>query len=166
MKRDESKKEFSLLDEVEKRLQKIEERMSEMEEKTKTSFAKIQEYIVAADAINRNLLTTMVQVVLASTKSEGKVSDFDPIIGNIPQMENNIKKVKAMSLDAPTISVASLVSMILVLSRQWNIPFEVIAPYLIQKLGKESARRNMQKEYIMQFYGSEALNDWEKLFKE
>lgn len=166
MKQNGSKKEFSLLDEVEKRLQEIEERMSEMEEKTKKSFAKIQEYIAVSDTINRSCLIAVSQIVLLSTKTKGEASDFDVIIEKISEIQDDIKRVKVMSLNAPPIDTTALVDMILTLSKDWNISFEVIAPYLIEKLGKECAKDNVKKASIMQSYGSQAMNNWEKLFKE
>jgi len=52
------------------------------------------------------------------------------------------------------------------LSRKWNLPFEEIGSCLVDKLGKEAAKKLVEKENIAQYYGKDAIPTWKSLLEE
>lgn len=65
-----------------------------------------------------------------------------------------------------TLPFYSQIGVMLKLSRKWNLPFEEIGSCLVDKLGKEAAKKLVEKENIAQYYGKDAIPTWKSLLEE
>jgi len=54
----------------------------------------------------------------------------------------------------------------LTIAKAWSIPFDKLAPYLINGLGKSFVKQNVKREDIVESYGKDALEIWKTLLEE
>ena len=59
-----------------------------------------------------------------------------------------------------------IIHSVIVLMHYGGISFERLAPHLIEKLGKNLARKLVKKETMLENYGKEGLKIWETLLRE
>jgi len=148
------------------RISKIEDKVSEIEERTGKSF---QDYLKYIELISQNIyFDILIQDELSRLDrlASGNILLFHDVINNI-QKKNKIRnQIRALRMGVVTLPFYSQIGALLEISKKWNLPFEEIGSYLIDKLGKEEAKELVGKENIMQYYGKDATSIWESLLKE
>lgn len=94
----------------------------------------------------------------------GKVDDLDHLINKTKELDElwaaNVKEIPLVGVHH-----SSLVGAVISIANDWEIPFEELAPYLIQKLGKERAKRLVNTSDLLAFYGRDCLSTWNELTK-
>ena len=154
------------LEEFEKKVAKIEEKMSEIEDKTRKSYDKYTEYIKSLSVVVSSDIVIMDWCADLNRRASGDTSLFDVAIERIKEKRRAMKRIEELGLTAYTITVQCQTREIIRIARNWAMPFENIASYLIRALGKEEVRKLVQKEVLMAFYGKEIIPIWESLLKE
>lgn len=81
------------------------------------------------------------------------------------RIKTRVKELEEAEAEIYIIPHDRLTKTIVVLMKQCEIPFERLAPYLIERLGKKLARKLIKKETMLEYYGKEGLKIWETLLR-
>lgn len=90
------------------------------------------------------------------------LSHFDHYFKRI---KKRIKELEGLETGMYTVNPTDLLDGIIGLVKYSGIPFERLAPYLVEKLGKNLAKNFVKKETMLKDFGKEGLEIWEALLK-
>lgn len=154
------------LEELSTRISRIEDNLSEIEEKTRTSF---QDYLRYIELVAKNIYFDILiedELNRLSKLPSGNTSLFHKVINNIQKKSKIRDQIIALRMGVVTLPFNFQIRVLLDLSKKWNLPFEDISSCLIEKLGKEEAKRLVGKDDIIQYYGKDMVSIWKSLLKE
>jgi len=153
------------LEELSTRISRIENNLSEIEEKTRTSF---QDYLRYIELIAKNIYFDILiedELNRLSKLPSGDTSLFHKVISNIQKKDEIRSQIIALRMGVVTLPFNFQIRVLLDLSKKWNLPFEEIGSCLIEKLGKEEAKRLVGNDDIIQYYGEDMVSIWESLLE-
>lgn len=172
MKRKKPSKKTDLYNRVEKKLEdlstriyRIENKLSEIEEKTRTSF---QDYLRYIELVAKNIYFDILienELNRLSKLPSGNTSLFHKVINNIQKKDRIRSQIIALRMGVVTLPFNFQIRVLLDLSKKWSLPFEEIGSCLIEKLGKEEAKRLVGNDDIIQYYGEDMVSIWESLLE-
>jgi len=151
---------------MEKRIQELSERVAEMDKKFENTVRRLQEYIISLGLIVSNDALVLADINWLWNQHQGITEYFDHTIETIKRKESELEKIFATKLTCPCLDSKTMLGNVIEIARRWQIPFELIASYLIEKLGKKLARELVKREDIMRNYGKEVLPIWKSLLEE
>ena len=97
---------------------------------------------------------------------EVRLEVFEYVTKQIKKKEEEMQKIKSALEKYPTLYTlpsSGAVGAIIEISRHWQIPFQELASFLCDKLGKEHAKRLVKKEKILKCYGKEEVSMWKSI---
>lgn len=151
---------------MESRIDELSKRVSELDEKFNKSVKALQHYITSVNAVLSLDITIFGSSVGLWYYPTISLSDFDANMENIKDKETIIERIQAEGLTVSHISSSREIDIIIQLCSIRHILYEQMAPYLIEKLGKELAEKLVKKRTLVHFYGKEVLPAWESMLKE
>lgn len=173
MKRKKPKKKHDVYELVQDRLEKfseriseIEGRVSEIEETTRRSF---QDYLKYIELVSQNIYGDILienELYRLEELPSGDISLFINVINRIQKKMKIHNQIRALRLGVVTLPFHSQIGVMLKLSTKWKLPFKEIGSYLVDKLGKEAAKKLVEEENLAQYYGKDAIQTWKSLLKE
>lgn len=134
----------------------IEERTDQLEKRIK----QLEEYIKTMNIISVNDMTACMHVAILSTMPKVEIGHLDNAIKLIKEKEKELMKVKGRIYLIPS---ESIIEGIIEISKNSNIPFHIVIPHLLEKLGKDIAKRIVKEEIILKHFGKEGLDIWRTL---
>jgi len=154
------------MDIIEKRVQELSERVAEIDKKFENTVRRLQEYIVSLGLVVSDDALLLADINWFWNQHQGTTEYFDHTIETVKRKESELEKIFAMKLECPCLDSKATLGNVIEIARRWQIPFEQIASYLIEKLGKKLARELVKREDIMKNYGKEVLPIWKSLLEE
>ena len=116
------------------------------------------------DAVNKLLAEDI--LIFANIASDFNrnigLRNLDSYFRGIKQREKAIGQSKRNLFGVESTEVMDAV---IQLAEKNQVPFERLAPYMIQKLGRELTRRLVKRETMLQHYGQEGFKIWQTLLK-
>ena len=153
------------LEKLSEKLTTIEQKVTDVERKTKKSFQNYQEYLTILSNMITTDLVVISRILSLGRLAYGKMPAFNTTIKDLLAKEKNNKKLSELGFGLSHTISNSQMSLIIQIAKQWGTPFEDLASYLIKKLGKEWVCKIVDKTYILEYYGKEAIPIWESLLK-
>ncbi|MGD8565681.1 MAG: hypothetical protein PVF96_04955 [Candidatus Bathyarchaeota archaeon] len=144
----------------------IEQKVKDVERKTKKSFQNYQEYLTILSSMITTDLVVISRILSLGHLAYGKMPAFNATIKDLLAKEKKNKKLSELGFGLSHTIINRQMSLIIQIAKQWGTPFEDLASYLIKKLGKEWARKIVDKTSILEHYGKEAMPIWKSLLKE
>lgn len=101
--------------------------------------------------------------LLGSVFSSRNLEHLDPIIAQIKRLDELWEDPQAAPLYG--VPPKEFVANVILVAKWWNIPFEDICRFLIQKLGKERVKELVDSSEVLKIYGKDCLSTWNELMK-
>ena len=153
------------LEELSGRISKLEERVSEIENKTKRSFENYQKYFESLGEVIYCDFIILSENFRLMSLSHAPISRCDKFVSYIQRKERALRQITQMGMKPVVADSSSEIDSLVELSKRWNLSFEQIASYLLDKLGKDLAKEIVGKKSLMKYYGKEVIPIWEKLLE-
>lgn len=111
----------------------------------------------------RNNYNLCMSAIAMAVGKEFELSHLDDYLEDIKLREKELKNLQhSVICESPS----QLLSGVIWMASVSKIPFVELAPYLIRKLGKKTAKRIVERETMLQYYGKGGLSIWDALLKE
>ena len=139
----------------------IDKKIDELEKKSEEKFKNLVDYIACAQKIVSQDYTILYHY--------GRVN-FEEDIFRI--FDFIIKRVKEKVIEKGpkgymffTLHNKWVIGQLIRTAKYRQIPFEKLAPYLLNELGKDLAEQSVKREDVVETYGKEALEIWKLLLE-
>lgn len=148
-------------------IEELRDRVFLLEEKLNDTI----KFMMIWNEIRRLDISALDIIARLRTYDKGSISNFDTLIEDLKErveiedVDEYVKKLEINTEYIIRLRPSYITQYILFLAKFWEISFEIIASYLIRKLGKELASKLVLKGNIAEIYGGEALKIWESLLK-
>lgn len=151
------------LNEFSKKVTEMENKILEIDEKVKKSFLNFQSYVNQLNDLIYTDIVIQSEIQRLITWNDGNMSYFDFFMRKILEKYETLQKMKKLGFQPETLIISDQMSLLINMSKNWNLPFEHVGSYLIQKLGKDVAKEIVDKSCLMKYYGMSSVPIWESL---
>jgi len=136
----------------------FEERIEELEGK----ISNLEQHVELMNRIIVDSSAIGVHISLISIMHSVELEALDTLMLLIKKVEENLER---MGKPAYIVPVETCIDLVISNAKRSKIPFQKLAPYLIEKLDNRLAKRTVKKESILKHYGEGAFTIWEILLE-
>jgi len=147
------------------RINRLERTLTKRIKKIEKVVRKLESYVDLAWKISAHDSTIISYINHLSIYSEGKVQNFDQVIEHL-KTRLKYEKDLPKGYEAYALRIEFITHSIIFRAKEWGIPFNILASYLINKLGKRLAKLSVKKENLLKNYGKDAVSTWKSILEE